>query len=151
MVIYDSNLVGFVCVSNISSTLRNFILWKIPSEHKVIQEGEYSIHVNSLLAVVQHARKLPHDKSIDTSALANMEALNVLGMGKYARVMPAREPNCYAVLHLTRSAPRYIVDTVFKALAARKHPDAGGSHEEFVALQQAYDQIKADIASRSPQ
>ena len=118
MVICDSNLPKFVRVSNISSTLRNFILWKIPSEHKVIQEGEYSIHVNSLLAVVQQAKKLPHDKSIDASTLTNMEALNVLGMGKYARVMPSREPNCYAVLHLTRSAPRYIVCLLYTSDAA---------------------------------
>jgi hypothetical protein len=47
----------------------------------------------------------------------------------------------YAALHLLPSAPMVLVKTAFKCLSRQLHPDAGGSHEEMVRLNAAYEQL----------
>jgi curved DNA-binding protein CbpA len=41
------------------------------------------------------------------------------------------------------------VRTQYRELAKRYHPDAGGSHADFLALQQAYEQVMAYLQTRN--
>lgn len=50
----------------------------------------------------------------------------------------------WSVLYLRKGAPMYIVDAVWKALAKRLHPDAGGDAEAFRMVKEAYDTVRKD-------
>jgi len=49
----------------------------------------------------------------------------------------------FATLHLLPSAPAFLVDTVYKALARQHHPDAGGDPERMKAVNLAYEAIRS--------
>jgi hypothetical protein len=52
--------------------------------------------------------------------------------------------NHYAVMFLTRNAPDFVVEAVWKALALVHHPDRGGDSALFVRVKNAYDAIKRE-------
>jgi len=49
----------------------------------------------------------------------------------------------YRLLHLHAEVSLAEVRTRYRELAKRYHPDAGGHHTDFLALQQAYEQVVA--------
>jgi hypothetical protein len=49
-------------------------------------------------------------------------------------------PTCWDVLGVKRDASREEVEGAFRDLAKRHHPDAGGSHDEFIRIQTAREQ-----------
>ena len=55
----------------------------------------------------------------------------------------------YRLLHLPAEVSLAEVRTQYRQLAKRSHPDAGGSHADFLALQQAYEQVMENLHTRS--
>jgi DnaJ-domain-containing protein 1 len=54
----------------------------------------------------------------------------------------------YRLLHLQGEVSLAEVHAQYRELAKRYHPDAGGSHVDFLALQQAYEQVMAYLQTR---
>jgi hypothetical protein len=52
----------------------------------------------------------------------------------------------FATLHLLPSAPRPVIDAVYRVLARLAHPDAGGNAEAMLAFNAAYDEMKGRVA-----
>lgn len=57
------------------------------------------------------------------------------------RAIPYHLQSQYQLLHLQAEVSLAQVRTSYRELAKRYHPDAGGSHADFLALQQAYEQV----------
>jgi len=55
---------------------------------------------------------------------------------------PAHGQDPWEVLGLRSDADPVVIEATYKALAKQRHPDAGGSEEEFKALQAAYEAVK---------
>lgn len=60
---------------------------------------------------------------------------------------PARKRDPWEVFGLVPGAAREDIDAVYKAKPRRLHPDAGGDPAEFVALQEAYEDLKQRVTS----
>lgn len=54
----------------------------------------------------------------------------------------------YAILGATEGASRSDIDKLYKRLAARRHPDRGGSEEEMKLLNEAYATLKDEVKRR---
>ena len=65
------------------------------------------------------------------------------------RAIPHHLQAEYRLLHLQAEVSLAEVRTQYRQLAKRYHPDAGGSHTDFLALQQAYEQVMAYLQTRS--
>lgn len=46
----------------------------------------------------------------------------------------------WEILEIDKNAPAYAVRSAYLEKAKRAHPDAGGTHEEFIRIQEAYNQ-----------
>jgi len=55
----------------------------------------------------------------------------------------------YATLHLRSHAPLWAAEAMYRAVQKRAHPDAGGSHDEAVAVNQAIMMIRAAWEGRA--
>ena len=64
------------------------------------------------------------------------------------RAIPRHLQAEYRLLHLQAEISLADVRTQYRELAKRYHPDAGGSHSDFLALQQAYEQVTEYLQSR---
>jgi DnaJ-class molecular chaperone len=64
------------------------------------------------------------------------------------RAIPHHLQAEYRLLHLQAEVSLAEVRTQYRQLAKRYHPDAGGSHTDFLALQQAYEQVMAYLQTR---
>jgi len=65
------------------------------------------------------------------------------------RTIPRHLQAEYRLLHLQAEVSLAEVRTQYRELAKRYHPDAGGSHADFLALQQAYEQVMEYLQTRS--
>lgn len=54
----------------------------------------------------------------------------------------------YRLLHLQGEVSLAEVRSQYRELAKRYHPDGGGSHVDFLALQQAYEQVMEYLQTR---
>lgn len=64
--------------------------------------------------------------------------------------MSQHEPQSdyYAILGATEGTSRSDIDKLYKRLAARRHPDRGGSEEEMKLLNEAYATLKDEVKRR---
>ena len=58
---------------------------------------------------------------------------------------PLRRSNSYEVLGLDRDCSKEEIKMKFRELALETHPDRGGSHEEFIKIREAYEQLMRNI------
>jgi DnaJ-class molecular chaperone len=65
------------------------------------------------------------------------------------RAIPRHLQAEYRLLHLQAEVSLADVRSQYRELAKRYHPDAGGSHADFLALQQAYEQVIEYLQTRS--
>ena len=54
----------------------------------------------------------------------------------------------YPIFNLPLNSDMDTVKSRFRELAKKMHPDTGGSHEEFIALSQAYENIMKKIKQK---
>jgi DnaJ-class molecular chaperone len=73
-----------------------------------------------------------------------------LNQGKMTvqRAIPHHLQAQYRLLHLQAEVSLAEVRTQYRELAKRYHPDTGGSHADFLALQQAYEQVLEYLQTR---
>ncbi len=64
------------------------------------------------------------------------------------RAIPRQLQAEYSLLHLPAEVSLAEVRTQYRELAKRYHPDVGGSHADFLALQQAYEQVVEYLQAR---
>ena len=77
--------------------------------------------------------------------LADPTLLHAQGKRTRYRDIPARLAADYRLLHLQAGASLAQVRTRYRELAKLYHPDVGGQHASFLALQQAYERVVADL------
>ncbi len=65
------------------------------------------------------------------------------------RAIPRHLQVEYRLLHLQAEVSLAEVRTQYRELAKRYHPDAGGSHADFLALQKAYKQVMEYLQTRN--
>ena len=65
------------------------------------------------------------------------------------RAIPLHLQAEYSLLQLQAEVSLAEVRTQYRELAKLYHPDAGGSHTDFLALQQAYEQVVEYLQTRS--
>ena len=65
------------------------------------------------------------------------------------RAIPRHLQAEYRLLHLQAEVSLTEVRSQYRELAKRYHPDAGGSHVDFLAVQQAYEQVMEYLQTRS--
>ena len=65
------------------------------------------------------------------------------------RAIPLHLQAEYRLLQLQAEVSLAEVRTQYRELAKLYHPDAGGSHTDFLALQQAYEQVVEYLQTRS--
>ncbi len=65
------------------------------------------------------------------------------------RAIPRHLQAQYHMLHLQAEVNLAQVRTRYRELAKFYHPDAGGSHADFLALQQAYEQVMEYLQTQS--
>src|SRR5512142_799584 len=65
------------------------------------------------------------------------------------RTIPRHLQAEYRLLHLQAEVSLAEVRTQYRELAKRYHPDAGGSHADFLALQQAYEHVTGYLQTLS--
>lgn len=70
--------------------------------------------------------------------------------GSSPPLIPLQVEQAFSVLHLRPTAPPWVVQAVYRVLAKRSHPDAGGSHEAMKALNLAYEQALAWAERHAP-
>lgn len=64
------------------------------------------------------------------------------------RAIPRHLQAEYRLLHLQAEISLAEVRSQYRELAKRYHPDAGGSHADFLALQLAYEQVTEHLLAR---
>jgi len=64
------------------------------------------------------------------------------------RAIPLHLQAEYSLLQLQAEGSLAEVRTQYRELAKRYHPDAGGHHADFLALQQAYEQVVEYLQTR---
>ena len=64
------------------------------------------------------------------------------------RAIPRHLQAQYRLLHLQAEVSLAEVHTRYRELAKHYHPDAGGSHADFLALRQAYEQVIEYLQTR---
>ena len=65
------------------------------------------------------------------------------------RAIPRHLQAQYRLLCLQAEVSLAEVHTQYRELAKRHHPDAGGNHADFLALQQAYEQVMEYLQTRN--
>lgn len=82
-------------------------------------------------------------------ALRQLERAGVSDMldraftGFLALPAPALGATWYEVLGVPQTADRREIDKAYRELAKLYHPDTGGSHDEFIKIQRAYNEAKS--------
>src|SRR5947209_18625076 len=80
--------------------------------------------------------------------LAGPEPLHRQGRMTMQRAIPLHLQAEYRLLQLQAEVSLAEVCTQYRELAKLYHPDAGGSHTDFLALQQAYKQVMEYLQTR---
>lgn len=62
--------------------------------------------------------------------------------------MTYRDP--YIILGVPRSATAAEIKAAYRKLAMQRHPDTGGSHDQFVELTAAYEYVRTRIRYQEP-
>jgi DnaJ-class molecular chaperone len=70
-------------------------------------------------------------------------------MRRTQRAIPRHLHAEYRLLHLPADVSLAEVRSQYRELAKRYHPDAGGSHADFLALQQAYEHVMEYLQTHS--
>jgi len=84
--------------------------------------------------------------SVEDMRMIERRGLNKLYAQAYLQLEGPKNPtkrDPYLVLGVRPDAPAEVIEASYKALAKRMHPDAGGSTEAMVELQEAYAAVKA--------
>jgi hypothetical protein len=62
--------------------------------------------------------------------------------GGAAKPRERSAPDAYAALYLLPDAPPEVVKSAYRALAQLHHPDAGGTHEAMLRINEAYERLR---------
>jgi DnaJ-class molecular chaperone len=65
------------------------------------------------------------------------------GEAEKPRTRTPSRAELYATLYLLPNAPQIVIKASYKALAQKFHPDAGGTHEVMLRINEAYRQLAA--------
>ena len=84
-----------------------------------------------------------------TTLLTDPQLLSGGDKRRMQQAIPRHLQAHYRLLHLQAEVSPALVRTQYRELAKRYHPDAGGSHTDFLALQLAYEQVMEYLQTRS--
>lgn len=129
---------------------RTWIRYSIPVEYRWYEDTAWHVHRKHLLEVAELAYR--ESGKLDYSSLGDYTQMEIAKAKANwtpnppkSQLYPDRTQDltsAYATLHLLPSAPFAIVHTVWRRLASKAHPDAGGDAEAFQRYTDAYNAIK---------
>jgi hypothetical protein len=64
------------------------------------------------------------------------------GEAEKPRTRTPSRAELYATLYLLPDAPQIVVKSAYRALAQLHHPDAGGTHESMLKINEAYERLR---------
>jgi len=83
-----------------------------------------------------------------TSLLTDPTHLHKQDRMRRQRAIPPHLQAAYHLLHLQGEVSLTELHAQYRKLAKHYHPDAGGNHADFLALQQAYEQVMKHLQTR---
>jgi DnaJ-class molecular chaperone len=85
-----------------------------------------------------------------TALLTDSTLLHQQDRVRRQRAIPPHLQAAYRLLHLQGDVSLTELHAQYRKLAKRYHPDAGGNHADFLALQRAYEQVMKHLQTRRP-
>ena len=129
---------NFVRISHAPSKVEDYIRYEIPANYRYYGNGNWRVHLKYLQAVVDYASKIC-GLDIDTRKLP-------ASITHTLNIESPEDP--HSILHVTRSAPLCVVKAAYRALSLKAHPDQGGTTEQAVQLNEAYQQVLSERSGR---
>ena len=135
------SLANFCTITLAPRRVVSFIRYEIPTDYRHYEGGRWHVHQKQLPAVVDFATKFC-GVEVDLSELpATLRAsLNI-----------HTEADPYTILHLRPTAPPSVIKAAYRALCKDMHPDRGGSTEQAIQLNKAYQQVLSEHSGRNHQ
>lgn len=104
---------------------------------------KWSVHVSRLPAIVSYGKN--HFSHVDYRSLPTEYQIKLVaemknGMPGVSKIV-LRDTDPYSVLFVLPGAPWEVVRAAYKALVLKYHPDHGGSQEDFIRIQNAYETL----------
>jgi len=133
-----------------SSLITN--LYSIKAKYRFVENDHWFIHRTYVVPIIQLAMlkgvKVKYS-AIDDTLLDTLNELKPQWEDAYKQIhkevknlsSEAEKAKWFAILYLTPDAPEFIVKAVWRALASKLHPDAGGDAEVFMELKNAYEEV----------
>ena len=144
---------GFFACTGLGMDTKNFLSSTVPSKLRYFENSVWYVFHTYLMDTVQMA--YCEQGFVDYSQLP--EAIQMqIATRKADWTVRQKKPSItiqqnagriedYNTLHLTPSAPGYILDAVWKMIIRKCHPDKGGDTEKFTQYKDAYERIKGKV------
>jgi len=125
-------------------------LYKLQKKYRFVENSEWFIHQSYAVPLVQLAITKGVDVEYETIAVDLKGVIDKMSSewrkafsseNVAAAIEDRAKAKWFGVLYLTPDAPAFIVKAVWRALAQKLHPDAGGDEEVFKELNNAYEEV----------
>ena len=142
----------------VPSSVLNWVRYDVPPEYRYMEIkgniGYWYIHEKYLLNLIRLVYKKAPEAKLEYSALPDHLILQIEQAIKkwgprsdkaavtYSYTENKRED--FSILYLLPSAPKAIVDAVWKQIIKMHHPDKGGDADEFQRYKSAYYRLRED-------
>jgi len=138
----------FYKVETFPPTMLNH-LFNIKQKYKFTENNHWFIHRTYVIPIIQLAfiqGVKVYCPSLDQPLLDALDKLMPKWRSAYSKVSKevkgqSEKKKWFSIMYLTPDAPEFIVKAVWRALAAKIHPDAGGDAEVFMELKNAYEEV----------
>lgn len=112
------------------------VYFKLHGEDRCIPSDKYYSVEENLHAVGMTIKALRGIERWGTGQIMEAAFRGFVALPEFASASNKRA--WHDVLGVTPDAPKEVIKAAYRALATRKHPDAGGSEQEWLELQAAY-------------
>lgn len=127
----------FYKLSNVPPSMQKVIRYKVPQADR-LEAGEDSWFVKDKYVA------LIVNEAIKAGVQCNLKYITPDVKKAIKEVITLQPEDPYAILHLRKGAPDYVVTAVWKAFVKHNHPDVGGDPDTFLRAKQAYESICND-------
>ncbi len=152
--VYNEEDKSITCVFPYSRRFVEFLSCKLPKTQRIFNPvfRTWTIKPKSLTKVAKYGMYC--FDQLDLSRLPEhwrqkIESKKPFQINELTTDVNGNLDNPYAVLFLKSNAPLWIVKVVYKALAAKNHPDHGGDVDKFILLKKAYDAILEKVKNHA--
>lgn len=138
MIVPSQGTEPFYRLKSVPVNFDNQLRTSIPVVYRYYDKGWY-VHEDYLPKVVAIARS--NGIFVDYHTLPDTIQIKIVANRNDTPTVPTPLTSPYAVLFLTPEAPDYVVKAVYRAMVKQLHPDHGGDPDQFLKIQEAYEQL----------